>query len=694
MNEGMNFLLIFQQVWVKMSWLLDIGVSKKTILNGCNEPPKKGKPKTKWISTINNFEPGNRLILYTSIPAETSRKHQLPSVHTVGKIAWSYADAPELKSSYDQIRFSALLVRLQNAINQNWYSHLDFYSGLCLKKDVRKNYAKTHAAFEEMLVMLSQGEKLKTLHFLYNKVQIANSLTYKEVSYSTFTKTIKKGIDDISSAILHGLIGRKSNNSKLDEYWDLKIDHFYRKHQNASVAQIVKMINRLRKQEGLDEVSYNTVLLRLKNPVRRNKNLLLRLGEIKYQERFRAYAKISSKKLNEVWEIDGTRLPFYVQTFDKNGKRDLKVFDYMIVLETYSKKIIGWAIGQNENSELIKQTLSDAILNTKKIPNVLVHDGFSGYQSQNLTQFRTETSFMGMEMYKHAPGQAFSKGSVEKVQDILSEEYLNLQEGFLGGGITSKRENARPSREKLIENYKWDNAWTIERLYDMLTDAIKSYNGAKGKNEKLSREFKYELANQTTEKSGGINFSASNFALTFGNIKNLKIRGGNLRFTEDSKTFDYEVPSKHRLQLTDERVKVAFNPYSPKTIYVFDPTTEEFICTMDRITEIGRLKKNRTAEERELANRLKKNNTDYFNNVKRMVKNELDKMQSFERQKLEYSNAIHGFHSKTDVKDAYLKFVQQSSGEIVSKRGFEKIEEKNEVHKIIIKNKKSLLEKR
>ena len=87
------------------------------------------------------------------------------------------------------------------------------------------------------------------------------------------------------------------------------------------------------------------------------------------------------------WQIDGWRLPFYM-----DGFKTLTIF---AVLDAHSGKVVGYHVDRTENSETILKGLENAVNNTGTLPQEIVSDNHSFNQTKEADSLKEALERLG-----------------------------------------------------------------------------------------------------------------------------------------------------------------------------------------------------------------------------------------------------------------------------------------------------------
>lgn len=598
MDKTNQFKLINQDLWVSIIYLFKKGIPPKTIDSGISNY-KKGKG-IRW-QCLDIPGESNPFIRYSTIPLNTMNRYDLPSESSI-----PIENIPVFDLSENQTKYSnnEILIQYRITVNNKWRRYYPFYIDLPINDKYKVRLSKTDAIISLIIELSREGVELKRLFESYQTIQFEYNLTFKSRSYSYFCDAINKFKENKIHEILpHGLIGCSSNNLKLTEIWQKKILSLYSKMNNPSKVSVHKKINADRLEKGLDSVSYATVSQFLSKPVIQNSSLLKRKGDKYFNNIVNPYISRYVNKVSSVWEIDATKTPFLVKR--KGGK--ITRMTLMIVIDTYSNRIIGYSIGFAENADLVKRALFMAFSKTGHLPKQLVHDNGTAFISKELSTIKDYMDYWGTKWISGKVGNPKNKSRVERTFGTLNTVVFKEIEGYLGEGIQSTRKDAHPSEELMVEYWKKKNIRTEEALKKTISKSVLEFNRT---------IFKWSLSpNQIFVKGLShkdkdyIQIKEEHIAIMFFNVTHFKIKQSTIVIQFEKQNYKYVIPYEYRLSLNGTRVKIYFNPNNLSSIYLFDSKFEnKFICKVNEDYNVPLLRENSSEKDKEhVSKRLQEN---------------------------------------------------------------------------------------
>lgn len=214
------------------------------------------------------------------------------------------------------------------------------------------------------------------------------------------------------------------------------------KYNNLDAAQVKKLADIIFEANGWTTISVSRVYQIMEE----NKLVLLpgRRGKREFSNVFAMQNKRTAPKFpTYYWTLDG----WTVELLYQDAKRYDNRLVVVVVLDPMNKYPVGYAIGERETPELIKEANRNALLHLQQLfgntyfPYQLQSDR---YQLKNLTPF-----YQAMAHF-HTPasvGNAKSK-VIEPYFKYLNKTYCQMQPNWSGFNIDAKRDN-QVNREAL-----------------------------------------------------------------------------------------------------------------------------------------------------------------------------------------------------------------------------------------------------
>lgn len=318
---------------------------------------------------------------------------------------------------------------------------------------------------------------------------------------------------------------------------------------------------------------------------------------IAYKERYGAddfnyqhlpYAGIiPAEKRNEQWQIDGWRLPFYM-----DGWRTLTLFK---VLDACSRKIVGYWVGDTENTETILKGLENAVQNTGVLPCEIVSDNHSFNQTKEAENFKELVAARGCTWT--VTSNPRHKSLVERSFSTFGTCFCKDKRGYVGEGIRSRRKNARTTQEELDKYTRSGRFYSEDELKSLAAALVEEYNNT-GINGHASPAEVYEA---TAENA--LPQSEADKVQLFIRRTEATVRRGQIDIVRSGIKHEYQLNAKNFVNINSQKVGVRYADYN--LLYVYDLKTDEFICTVGQKEYAHGAIANQTQKDIDVLNRQK-----------------------------------------------------------------------------------------
>ena len=267
----------------------------------------------------------------------------------------------------------------------------------------------------------------------------------------------------LKQAALESLISSKfgvTNNCKRSEWHLNQLVKLARFGNQPKSITLCNNLNAEARTRGKEEISYETLRLWLSNPSINNRLRLAYEGHMKWMNNRMFVINTEGASAPDVlWFADGETLELYWH----DGKQ-LRRENYVVVMDDYSRKIIGWARG-TESHDTVYRAVKSAVMHRGTVAWQFKTDKGPGFKGTTIEDF-FDAVFAGG--YGHTPattGLARAK-AIEPMfarfrEQVLAVEFVN--HSF--GNITSRGPQANPEfvKEHLHEfptsPQQLDNQW-------------------------------------------------------------------------------------------------------------------------------------------------------------------------------------------------------------------------------------------
>lgn len=575
-----EFKAIGFDVWVSYDYLLSKNVPKGTIQNGISSFRKKGNGK--WKHLLDQKNQKTYFDLH-SIPRQTKQRYKLDSVEDIVGVYGVdiFKDEDDLRL-FEKKQF---LIQVFSIVAKNkWNLYTSFYSQYYPNFKLINLLGSTHAVIKEIIMLSDDDYPMKLIFEAYRDVPVTTQLYFRTTSYQSFCRKINQcKMLSIEDVLPHKALNKASNNLKLTEYWCNRMITLYSNKSKMSKSMVQKEVNEERLDKGLSPLTYSTVNSFLNQPMIKNVTLESRHGRRRFRNELNPYLSMVSEASNEIWEIDGARIPFCCEI---SGQPEF--LDVVIIIDVLSKRILGHSLGRNENSEMIKNAVQNAIRNSEYIPCEIVHDKHTPFFSKEILFLKEKMALLGINWRSTNADSPNEKGTVERVFSTLNTTHFRKLYGYTGEGIKSKREFSLPSQEAIIEYRKKENLYSLNQISILLEETFIEYNN-ESVNGRPSPVSIYKQSVSSVTKFVQKKIQPEDYAYLFFEENLYKIRRSMITFNRDEKRLNYTLPVKWRNKLNGTKVRVYYDSNNYKNIHLFSSRKEkEFYCSLEQDMKISR----------------------------------------------------------------------------------------------------------
>ena len=511
---------------------------------------------------------GEIYFLYKSIPYRT-RKKLLPADKII---------SDENKST----AHSKVKVLLHEAYWYKFTTYKSIYeteSSFTIEQVTK--FARLHSVFQAILDLRNSESfrHLKLLQEAFNEL-----FTGKYKTKQAFSQAIlKAAVDGVMSVALDKrTFGNNNRDKKVSTpQIDFVIALLVACNGKMTNGEMLEKANSYFKEKGLGQYSLSWMKKQRRELLKNPEIYKARYGQIEAQKQL-PYASLKGANYVHVqWVIDGWTLPFW-EPGDKGYNRSVLVY----VIDNCSKKIIGYAIGRSENSEVIKAAIRDAVYNTGVLPFEFVMDNHSFTQTQAAFNFESLLNKVGGRLTKTSnPRQKI----IERYNQFLDSLFKGYY-GWLGKSIRSKSIEHVASEELRAEYAK--KFIQHDKVIAITTSVIEAYN------KKLQRG-KCKSPNQMFDENPHphpiiLNQFHRAELLPYQLLK--KIDRGQINIMRGVEKFEYQLPAALYQQWNNETVVVTHDSLNDG-IYLFNKDSGQGITFLNQKQKINNAKPLQTDED-------------------------------------------------------------------------------------------------
>jgi hypothetical protein len=366
--------------------------------------------------------------------------------------------------------------------------------------------------------------------------------------------------------------------------------------KNPTVADVVRKVQYLCSREQLGSPSESTIY-KYVGELKSITNLQ-RFGDANKASQNSRFSIPTARAMyaGDCWEMDGTRVqiqPFVTSSgasvtssgVEKSSGTQLQYLYIVAVRDVYSGAYLGWSFGVAESGLMYREALKMATTLAGYLPYELRHDRFPGHNSDEMERLFEAIANRGVKLTKTST--ATGKAAVERAFGTLQSVFEADRREWVGQGIRSSRDHARPTAEYLAKTHKqlksegftWEEAWRVEN------EVMMTYNytpmSLYSKKYRNITQSPLELHDQDSDKPNTIKIENYDIADLFWATRKITIR--NYAVTVEVNR------NQHTYMLTDERyyniilnhqaVLVKFDAADMSSVMLFDALYATFLDT-------------------------------------------------------------------------------------------------------------------
>lgn len=390
------------------------------------------------------------------------------------------------------------------------------------------------------------------------------------------------------NALTHKGISNE-NATKVTKIHEEIVRHFYRDGNKTSQRQILPKINIALKLKDLDTISLSTLNRILANVYNRNLDDMVRNGTTWIKNTILPFLiRKEPEYPGDHYQIDATRLQIYCKEKGREGS----FLWIAVVIDGFSKQIMGFSIDDKETPSLYVRALKHAFQRNGCLPAEILRDNYKGYTTNpELVDLIKTTENLGVIWRAHQVGNPRDKGIVESFNNVFNNTICRNVIGFVGEGIKSRNINARPNPEILYILKKGKMLYNRDQLIKVVTERVHYYNQKK-ENKPESPLEKY----RTKKEKNIIRFTSKNEPLIFYKKKILKMMRSTICLTVNGYAHFYQLNNLElMLKLNNANIQVRYNPIDLDTIYVYNELGTEYYTNLSRKEPVPLAKINQTS---------------------------------------------------------------------------------------------------
>ncbi len=615
--------------FVSFETLVGYGVSEKYLKNAI-----KNYRQSKSLSWANIKDPKDKrrvLIDLDSIPEGTRKKYGIPTSVEYTEFQRieqhkQLQKEKELKESTDKL---ALIYAFQN----EWVEYYQMYfERLAHRPKTQQQravlFARTHAFWLKMVELTGSKFKAdwgKPKHgfALYNDLR--NDLDLKQIeSLNYFTRKLREIRESLAKglSIMDLIVGNNSNprdNKKTNDFHQALVLTFLSHEKKYAYRVVTDLVNHHCEQEGQPAISESWIkqLMTENNEFRtlvdsyRNGDKFMNDNVLPYTTR-----EITPYPGN-VWMIDGSPIQFYCWNESRIKIVRLNLF---VIIDVCSKKIVGMDVSYSEDRYNVMNALKMAVTNEGHLPSEIVSDNFSATKTEEIKEIQSQMERMQIVWRYSKVGNPQDKSQVERFFGAFQSVECSLYDDYIGEGITSKRLNARPSPEFLLNITKEKGVPTYEEMVNRIVTMVAKHNERKTTKKQSPNEIYKKLPKPNVKELDALKTS-----LMFWKKTTHTVKRGMVKITVRKTDYSYEIHHHDlKMRLQNKKVIIRYDENDLDIIMLFDQY-DNVLCECQKSIKVNIATVDRTQADEENTSKVVAKKESYKNHLQKKKASVIDK---------------------------------------------------------------------
>jgi len=551
------------------------GVKHKTARNGVS---KFGQGKSKFWKSFRDRDA--IMIDYESIPANTKLKARLPidSSEALDFFRGKEKDAEDVNTDAEISQFQEVL---EDVYHNRWPPFQKFYEAKISDNNERILYAKCHALIDSIVSAYKEKWPARVIFGVYQRIMRSELDALHDLKFQTespvyFWRVIRNCLrQGIAETLVHDSLGvPREYRVKLTGQIKAFARNLLRKR--TTVSNILKAI-----KESYDVDLAPATIKRLKAKTE-DRNVLEYDANGKIWSRQNGLPKITrflAEAPGEQYQGDFYKLQFVCR--GSNGKA-VRLWAY-VVLDVYSKKVVGWALGEDQSASLAKDAFKMSFIDHCFLPEEIIIDNDKYYQRPVFKTLMRRLRNLGVIVTKSFPKIPTWKAEVESCFAVLQKMHSS-KPWYLGEGIRSKNTAGNPPKEirdELWRKSKVKRMLSVSEMINEFGKMIEEYNYATNDRKKKvapADTFRMYESKRTIKWEAWMEPLLFWKTMTKKRIKN----DGRIDLQIDKVEYCYQVTKAETLwKYKNSDVRMCYNSEDTSKVCVFERGTLKYIGEID-----------------------------------------------------------------------------------------------------------------
>jgi len=560
------------------------GISIKTIRNGIS---KFNRQRSRYWMSFSDREAIN--INWSWVPKNAKVKTKLPEE--------SHKAYEVLKAEFENgedINVEAEVLHLQknfeDAYNNRWPSYQKFYEKISNVEDLIL-CSKSHALIVAVMAAHKEKWPTKVIFSVYERI-IRNELDalatprFSTTSPVYFWRVIRDcRRQGIPATLMHDSLGvPREYKVKMTGVIKAFIRQLLSDPKNLLISEIIKRV------KTKYDVELSRSSIKSFKADRETRNVVEYYSNGKIHSHQNGMPKIT----RQLAEAPGDQYQgdFYkLQFICLNADKVIRLWAHMVI-DVFSKKFVGWALGERPDGDLAAKAFKMAFVDHCFLPEEIIVDNDKLYDQSVFKRLIRRTNNLGVIWTKAFPNTPTWKAEIEGAFSVLQKLH-SAKDWYIGESVKSKNVAGNPAQELVRE--MWSKKSSMLSKSEMITafgKMVEEYNTETNDRKKVSRAIDFDVSERgkrTIKLEGWMEPLLFWETITKKRIKS----DGRIDLEIDTVKYTYQITKPEILwKHKNSDVRMCYNPDDLSRIYIYERYTLKFISVIEPRMVMTRENKN------------------------------------------------------------------------------------------------------
>lgn len=590
-----------------------LGVNDKTVRNGISNFSQE---KSKFWKSFRDRDA--IMIDYESIPVNTKKKASLP-IDNNDALDFFRGREKEAEDVNTDAEISQFQEVMGDVYHNRWPAFLKYYEERITDPKQRVGYAKTHGLIEAIISARKEKWPARVIFGVYQRIIRSELDAVRDPKFITespvyFWRVIHNCMrQGIAETLVHDSLGVKRD-------YLTKMTGVIRAFARNLLRNRTTIANVIRAIKNTHQVEVSPATIKRLRAKTLDRNVIDYYANGKIFSRQNGLPKISrflAEAPGEQYQGDFYKLQFYCRS--SKGKV-LRLWAY-VVLDVFSKKVVGWALGEEQSATLAKNAFKMAFVDHCFLPEEIIIDNDVFYKRPVFKLLLRRLNHLGVIVTKAYPNIPTWKAEIESFFAVFQKMHSS-KPWYIGEGVKSKNTAGNPPKEFVKEMYtKVSSMMSVSEMITEFGKMIEEYNYA-------TNDRKKKVAPADTfrmyESNRKIKWEPWMEPMLFWKTKPKKriMNDGHIDLQVDKVGYCYQVTKDEILwNYKNSDVRMCYNPEDLSKVHVFERGTLRYIgaieprmvMTRDNKKEIMKAQRRVLHENQQFVRGTKKKDEDIVN---------------------------------------------------------------------------------